>query len=110
MLLRLSDKWWAPPNQKVLFRELFAETTRMYRISTQTKKVLVFLNALDGVLGLLREETKDLSQDVERLIAERNAARAAKNWERADEIRRELLQKGIVLEDSSSGTVWKSKL
>ena len=44
---------------------------------------------------------------IDGLLAERDAARAAKNWGRADEIRDELKEKGIVIEDSSTGTRWK---
>ena len=47
------------------------------------------------------------AEDIEALLAEREAARAAKNWGRADEIRDELKEKGIVIEDSSTGTRWK---
>jgi cysteinyl-tRNA synthetase len=45
--------------------------------------------------------------DIERLIAERKAARAARNFARADEIRAELLAQGITLEDNPSGTTWR---
>ncbi len=47
------------------------------------------------------------AEDIEALLAEREAARAAKNWGRADEIRDDLKEKGIVIEDSSTGTRWK---
>ena len=47
------------------------------------------------------------AEDIEALLAEREAARAAKNWGRADEIRDELKEKGIVIEDSSTETRWK---
>lgn len=46
---------------------------------------------------------------IEALIAERNAARKAKNFKRGDEIRDELLAQNIVLEDTAKGTVWKRK-
>ncbi|MBI5884961.1 MAG: cysteine--tRNA ligase [Deltaproteobacteria bacterium] len=46
---------------------------------------------------------------VERLIAERNSARKAREFKRSDEIRAELLAKGVVLEDTPSGTVWSVK-
>jgi cysteinyl-tRNA synthetase len=41
------------------------------------------------------------------LIAERAAAKAAKDFARADGIRKQLLQEGIVLKDSSTGTSWE---
>ena len=45
--------------------------------------------------------------DIENLIAERQAARKAKNFARADEIRGLLLEKGIILEDTREGVKWK---
>lgn len=45
-------------------------------------------------------------QDIQQAIAQRNAAKAEKNWSVADAIRNELLQHGIMLKDSSAGTVW----
>jgi len=48
-------------------------------------------------------------QTILQLIEERNLARKAKNWKRADEIRNDLLSKGVVLEDTPSGTTWKVK-
>jgi cysteinyl-tRNA synthetase len=47
--------------------------------------------------------------DVQKAIAARDQARMDKNWQEADRIRSELLAKGIVLEDSRSGTTWKVK-
>ena len=53
-------------------------------------------------------EASDLSKhEIERSIVERNAARAAKDFKRADQIRAELKAKGVVLEDSAQGTTWK---
>ena len=65
---------------------------------------------LCGVLGLeadLKEEELDV--DVEKMIAERQEARRAKNFARADEIRDELLAKGIELMDTKEGVKWKKK-
>lgn len=45
--------------------------------------------------------------DIDALIAERAEARANKNWARGDEIRDELTEAGIILEDSASGTTWR---
>jgi cysteinyl-tRNA synthetase len=49
------------------------------------------------------------SEEIERLIGERRDARKARNFARADEIRRDLDARGIVLEDSTTGTRWKKK-
>ena len=59
-----------------------------------------------------REGLKKLNlteEEILRLIEERNAARKEKNWKRGDEIRNDLLAKGILLEDGPSGTTWKLK-
>ena len=47
--------------------------------------------------------------DIEALIVQRNSARQGKNWPEADRLRDELQQKGIVIEDTRAGTVWKVK-
>ena len=50
---------------------------------------------------------ESLDDDIEAMIAERQAARKAKDFARADEIRDELLAKGIILEDTREGVKWK---
>ena len=66
------------------------------------------LAELTDVLGLIIEKKEEiLDSDIEKLIAERQAARKEKNFARADEIRNELLEKGIVLEDTREGVKWK---
>jgi cysteinyl-tRNA synthetase len=71
------------------------------------------LASIDSVLGLLEVAKAGQAVDdetaawIEGLIEEREAARAAKDFPRADEIRDELAEKGIVLEDSAEGTRWK---
>lgn len=60
------------------------------------------------ILGIIAERKKELlDEDVEALIEERQQARKAKNFTRADEIRKELLERGIVLEDTREGVKWK---
>ena len=47
------------------------------------------------------------AEDIEKLIEERQAARKAKDFARADAIRDELLEKGIILKDTREGVQWK---
>ena len=63
---------------------------------------------LTTVLGLaVKDKETNLDAAVEDLIAQRQAARKAKDFKRADEIRDELLAQGIVLEDTREGVKWK---
>lgn len=64
---------------------------------------------LSDICGLIVEKNEELpSADIEKLIEERQTARKEKNFARADEIRVELLNKGILLEDTREGVKWKS--
>lgn len=66
------------------------------------------ITMLTDICGLITEKKKELlAEDIEALIRERQEARKAKNFARADEIRNELLKKGIVLEDTREGVKWK---
>lgn len=63
---------------------------------------------LSDICGLIVEKKQEiLDKDIEAMIEERQAARKARNFQRADEIRNELLEKGIVLEDTREGVKWK---
>lgn len=56
----------------------------------------------------LKQEDREINpEEIERLVAERSAARAAKDWKRADEIRNCLKDMGVVLEDGPRGTSWR---
>lgn len=63
---------------------------------------------LSDVLGLKIEKKEEiLDKEIEDLIHERQAARKAKDFQRADEIRDELLKKGIILKDTREGVKWQ---
>lgn len=65
---------------------------------------------LCGILGIQTEvKEENLDEKIEALIAERQAARKAKNFARADEIRDQLAAEGILLEDTREGVKWKRK-
>ncbi len=66
------------------------------------------IQSLCDILGIITEKKEELlDADIEELIEERQAARKAKNFARADEIRNLLLEKGIILEDTREGVKWK---
>ena len=65
------------------------------------------ITTLTDILGLKTDKKEEmLDEDIEALIAERQQARKDKNFARADEIRDELLAKGIVLKDTREGVRW----
>jgi cysteinyl-tRNA synthetase len=82
---------------------------------TRSTALAGLLKALGGAIGLLQQDPQrflqgGIDQDVQALIDERNAAKGARNFARADEIRRHLESKGIVLEDKPGGvTEWRKK-
>ena len=72
------------------------------------EKLYSRLAELTDVLGIIIDRKEEmLDADIEALIEERQAARKEKNFARADAIREELLEKGIILEDTREGVKWK---
>ena len=69
--------------------------------------LLGLIGDFDAHLDVVRSEEPGLAQEVERLIAEREAARKGRDFSRADEIREELRERGIALEDSKEGVRWR---
>lgn len=66
------------------------------------------LEKLCDVLGIIIEKEEEiLDEEIENLIAERQAARKARNFARADEIRDQLSAMGIILKDTREGVTWK---
>jgi cysteinyl-tRNA synthetase len=66
------------------------------------------IERLCDVLGIITEKKEEiLDSEIENMIAERQAARKAKDFAKADEIRGKLLSMGIVLEDTREGVKWK---
>ncbi len=70
-------------------------------------ELLALIDDVDAHLDVVSAEEPGLADEVERLIAEREAARAARDFGHADRIREELRQRGIALEDSKDGVRWK---
>lgn len=72
------------------------------------ERAMTFLMKLDTVLGILvSTQNEDVAHDIQTLIEQREQARKNKDWKTSDEIRDELLRRGIQLEDTPQGTLWK---
>jgi cysteinyl-tRNA synthetase len=111
----MDDDFATPEAIAVLF-ELAGEVNR-----TQDAKVAAQLKALAGVLGLLQRDPQAFLQaaqpdaaggfapeKIQALIEERAASKKAKDFKRADEIRKQLTEAGITLEDKPGGlTEWR---
>lgn len=90
-----------------LIKHINTELAEGLLSSRETQKIQAALEKSDTVLGILPQVEKALSPELDNLIKDREAARTIKDWKRSDELRDELLQKGIVVEDTPHGTVWK---
>ena len=76
--------------------------------SAYLQKLYELLQTLCDVLGItIGQEEEILDAEIEKLIQERQDARKQKDFARADQIRDELAQKGILLKDTREGVTWK---
>ncbi|MFC5465844.1 cysteine--tRNA ligase [Lederbergia graminis] len=78
--------------------------------NTSTNVISTFMNTFEtlfSVLGLQLEKEELLDEEIDRLIEERLEARKNRDFKRADEIRDQLKELNIILEDTRQGTRWK---
>lgn len=74
------------------------------------KALLAAVDRFDSVFSIFGEVKKEmLDSEIQALIDERQAARKAKNFARSDEIRNQLTEMGIILEDTKDGVRWRRK-
>lgn len=66
------------------------------------------IESIDNILGLqLLASTPDITDEQKQLIMERSRAREQRDWERSDKLRDELIDQGIVLNDTDYGVIWQ---
>lgn len=118
----MDDDFNTPEAVAVLF-ELAREINKCrVQEPERARRLAGCLRSMGGLLGLLQAEADTFLResvggdgaedtlsdgDIDVLVASRVAAREQKNWAEADRIRNELEQRGIVLEDGTSGTTWR---
>jgi cysteinyl-tRNA synthetase len=108
----MNDDFGTPEAMAVLF-DLATQANR-----TRDPKVSGLLKALGAVLGLLQADPDTWlkagageggldAKAIELLVAQRQAAKLAKDFAQADALRQHLLAQGVVLKDSPQGTTWE---
>ena len=105
----MNEDFGTPEAVAVLF-ELAGEVNRSKSVEAAS-----LLKALGACLGLLQADASAYLQSgagldeatIQQRIADRAAAKAAKDFAQADAIRKDLLAQGIVLKDSAAGTTWE---
>ncbi|PIR54761.1 cysteine--tRNA ligase [Candidatus Peregrinibacteria bacterium CG10_big_fil_rev_8_21_14_0_10_36_19] len=75
--------------------------------SDQVQSALEAISAVDKVFAVLIPENETIDDEIEALIKEREEARANKDWAKSDSIRDDLKSRGIELDDTPNGTLWK---
>ena len=86
--------------------ELFALMDDQQLSPAGAHEALAALRRYDEIFGVIFT-SRGADEEVEALVRAREAARSAKDWALADAIRDQLLERGIILEDTPTGTVWK---
>jgi len=78
--------------------------------SAHAARAIEAIDRFDSVIGVLPKTAEVLDDEIRALIDERDQARKSRDFAKADQIRDQLLKRGIILEDTPKGTVWKRKL
>src|SRR5713226_174281 len=93
-----------------LTREVNTALARRTLREDNQREVRAAIERIDSVLNVFGEPARELLDDeIQKLIDERQEARHRRDFERGDQIRDELAQRGIVLEDTKDGVRWKRK-
>jgi len=115
----MNDDFNTPKAIAVLF-DMAREINRLHdadEVETAAR-LAVEMRRLGSILGLLQKNPKDFLQSniskeqikkIEDLITQRNLARENHSWKEADLIREQLMALGIELEDTTKGTIWRTK-
>jgi len=93
-----------------LSREVNTALARKQVKAEDQRELLAAIDRFDTVLNIFGDQQREiLDSEVQSLIGERQEARRRRDFGRADEIRDELFNRGIILEDTKDGVRWKRK-
>lgn len=107
----MDDDFETPEALAALF-EFIKEVNKLRKDTPLTvsdrHEILDLLKNIDSVFAVIfTQEKEELSEDLIAIIKEREEARKNKNWQKSDELRDKLKEKGILVEDTPNGTIWK---
>lgn len=93
-----------------VIHEFMTAVNRLQPSQSDAQHVVEFMRELDSVFGVIDPvtESDSLDEGIQQLIDERIQARSERNFQRADEIRDDLLARGIELVDTPQGTEWRT--
>ena len=93
-----------------LSREVNTALARKQVRAEDQRELLEAIDRIDTVLNVFGEQKREmLDSEIQSLIDERQEARHRRDFNRADQIRDELANRGIILEDTKDGVRWKRK-
>ncbi len=91
----------------MIIDEAFSKLDNISLDHIHQSSLVELVESIDELLGLeLITLTPDVSDDIKRLIIERERVRDEKDWQRSDELRDKILEQGITVRDTQSGSIW----
>jgi cysteinyl-tRNA synthetase len=90
-----------------LVRDLNRRLAERSSSTDDARRAAALLRDLDQVLAVMEDDGEAAGDEVERLLAERAAARAAREWARSDALRDELARLDVIVEDTPDGQRWR---
>ena len=85
----------------------YIDKTELTEINKQ--EILDFFIKINQILDVINTEEIIPDERIRKLLRMRNEARERKDWKKADEIRKQLLQEGFIIEDTANGSIIKQK-
>jgi cysteinyl-tRNA synthetase len=92
-----------------LVRELNGRMAARRLSTDDARRAAAAIRELDAVLGVLEVRDDELTPELEAMLAERVAARTARDWSRSDALRDTLAAAGVVVEDTADGQRWRRR-
>ncbi|MDK2899203.1 MAG: cysteinyl-tRNA synthetase [Patescibacteria group bacterium] len=95
------------PQVLSIIDDAFSKIENASLININRHAFVHLLETIDDILGLqLIDQTPDITDDIKKIILERNQARDQKDWSRSDELRNELTKLNINIRDNKKDSVW----